>query len=45
MYNVYVVPFWPMKIYWFLRNEKTNSSDSDEKVVAKPLKEANSVCV
>jgi hypothetical protein len=19
MYNVYVVPFWPMKIYWFLR--------------------------
>ena len=19
MYNVYVIPFWPMKVYWFLR--------------------------
>ena len=19
MYNVYVVPFWPMKVYWTLR--------------------------
>ena len=23
MYNVYVVPFWPMKVYWTLR--KVNS--------------------
>lgn len=19
MYNVYVIPFWPMKVYWTLR--------------------------
>jgi hypothetical protein len=19
MYNVYVIPFWPMKVYWFMR--------------------------